>query len=193
VYVQSGVYDAFADKLAEKVAALKVGDGAMEGTTQGPLISRAALEKVARHVADAKAKGAVVVCGGEEVGDSGGAFFYAPTVMTNVGDDAIFAEEETFGPVAPLYRFDDEAEVVRRANAVSQGLAAFFCTRDLGRAMRVSEALEAGIVGVNEGIISTEVAPFGGVKESGFGREGSRHGLDEYMEIKYTLFGYPPA
>ena len=185
--VQDGIYDAFAAKLAERVRALQVGDGREPGVQQGPLISPAALAKVEEHVADALALGAKLLCGGRRHARGGN--FYEPTVLAEATPRMRCAREETFGPVAPLFRFRDEAEAVRLANDSEFGLAAYLYTRDLGRAWRVSAALEAGIVGVNEGLISTEVAPFGGVKQSGLGREGSHAGIDEYVELKYVLMG----
>jgi succinate-semialdehyde dehydrogenase/glutarate-semialdehyde dehydrogenase len=187
LYVQEGVYDAFAAKLAEAVAKLTVGDGLSEGVQQGPLITRKALDKVEAHIADALAKGARVMVGGKRH-ELGGTFFQ-PTVLADVTSDMVVAREETFGPVAPLFRFKDEDDVIAQANATQYGLAAYFYARDLGRVFRVAEALEYGMVGVNSGIISTEVAPFGGVKQSGIGREGSRHGIEEFVEIKYVLLG----
>jgi succinate-semialdehyde dehydrogenase/glutarate-semialdehyde dehydrogenase len=187
LYVQEGVYGAFAGKLAEAVAKLKVGDGLAEGVQQGPLINSEALVKVEAHIADAVAKGGRVLVGGQRH-ELGGTFFQ-PTVICDVTPDMAVAREETFGPVAPLFRFKDEADVIAQANATQYGLAAYFYARDLGRVFRVAEALEYGMVGVNSGIISTEVAPFGGVKESGLGREGSRHGIEEFVEIKYVLLG----
>jgi succinate-semialdehyde dehydrogenase/glutarate-semialdehyde dehydrogenase len=184
-YVQGGVYDAFAARLAEKARALKVGDGREDGVMQGPLISEAALEKVERHVADALARGATLACGGRR--HARGGTFFEPTVLRDVVPGAQLAREETFGPVAPLFRFADEAEAVRLANASEFGLAAYVYTRDLGRAWRVASALETGMIAVNAGILSTEVAPFGGVKQSGLGREGGRHGLHEFVEWKYVL------
>ncbi|MFQ5971515.1 MAG: NADP-dependent succinate-semialdehyde dehydrogenase [Alphaproteobacteria bacterium] len=183
IYVQSGVYDAFADKLVAAVSELKVGNGLDEDVVQGPLIDMAAVEKVEEHIADAVAKGARVAVGGGRHG-LGGTFF-EPTVLTDVVAETKVTREETFGPLAPLYRFDDEAEAIRLANDTEFGLAAYFYTRDVGRAWRVGEALEYGLVGVNAGVISTEIAPFGGYKESGIGREGSKYGVDEYLEIKY--------
>ncbi len=184
IYVQSGVHDAFADKLAAALAEKKVGDGLDEGTDLGPLIDAAAVEKVQAHIADATAKGAQVLTGGAPH-DLGGTFF-PPTILTGVTQDMAVAREETFGPLAPLFRFETEAEAVAMANDTIFGLASYFYARDLGRVTRVSEALEYGIVGVNTGIISTEVAPFGGMKQSGLGREGSRHGIDDYTELKYV-------
>jgi succinate-semialdehyde dehydrogenase/glutarate-semialdehyde dehydrogenase len=185
--VQAGIYDAFAARLAERVKALVVGDPREAGVQQGPLISAAALAKVEAHVADALAHGAKLLCGGRP--HARGGTFYEPTVLGEATPAMRCAHEETFGPVAPLFRFRDEAEAVRLANDTEFGLAAYLYTRDLGRAWRMAEALEAGMVGVNEGIISTEVAPFGGVKQSGLGREGSRHGIEEYVETKYVLLG----
>ena len=169
------------------VEAMKIGDGAQEGVAQGPLINQAGLEKVEEHVEDAVAKGASIATGGErhELGRT----FYRPTVLTSVTKDMKIANEETFGPVSALFRFKTEAEAIAMANDTEFGLAAYFYTRDAARVWRVAEALEYGIVGVNEGIISTEVAPFGGVKESGVGREGSKYGIDEYLEIKYVCVG----
>ena len=186
-YVHDKVYDAFAAKLAAAVAKLRVGDALAGPSDQGPLINAAALAKVENHVADALSKGAKVACGGKP--HALGGTFYEPTILTNVSDDSIIATEETFGPVAALFRFKDEAEAIQRANATEFGLSAYFYSRDIGRVWRVAEALESGIVGVNEGIISTEVAPFGGVKQSGLGREGSHYGLDDFVEIKYVLMG----
>ncbi|MBF0304023.1 MAG: NAD-dependent succinate-semialdehyde dehydrogenase [Alphaproteobacteria bacterium] len=185
--VQSGVYDAFAAKLAEAVKALKVGPGLSGDTQQGPLINRQAIEKVERHIADAVAKGARVTLGGAR--HALGGTFFQPTILTDVTPAMLVAREETFGPVAPLFRFETEAEAVAMANDTEFGLAAYFYARDVGRVFRVAEALEYGIVGINEGIISTEVAPFGGVKESGIGREGSKYGIDDYVEIKYLCLG----
>ncbi|MBK3777462.1 NADP-dependent succinate-semialdehyde dehydrogenase [Azospirillum brasilense] len=186
--VQSGVYDAFAAKLAEAVKALKVGPGlTTEGAQQGPLIDMAAVEKVEDHIRDATEKGARVVLGGKRH-ELGGSFF-EPTILADVTPAMKVAREETFGPVAPLFRFETEEEAVRMANATEFGLAAYFYSRDIGRVWRVAEALEYGIVGINEGIISTEVAPFGGMKESGIGREGSKYGIEDYLEIKYLCMG----
>jgi len=187
LYVQDGVYDVFAQKLAEAVAKLKVGDGLCEGVQQGPLINAEALVKVEAHIADARGKGGRVLVGGHRH-ELGGTFFQ-PTVIADVTPAMAVAREETFGPVAPLFRFKDEADVIAQANATQYGLAAYFYARDLGRVFRVAEALEYGMVAVNSGILSTEVAPFGGVKESGIGREGSRHGIEEFTEIKYVLLG----
>ncbi|WP_323716628.1 NAD-dependent succinate-semialdehyde dehydrogenase [Paracoccus aminovorans] len=181
IYVQAGVYDEFARRLAVAVDKLRVGDGLEEGVTTGPLINRDAVEKVQEHIQDALEGGATVVTGGKPRGG----LFFDPTVVTGITDRMKVATEETFGPLAPLFRFDTEAEAVERANATIFGLAAYFYARDIGRITRVQEALEYGIVGVNTGIISTEVAPFGGVKQSGLGREGSRHGIEDYLEMKY--------
>ena len=183
IYVQDGVYDAFAEKLAAAVAKLKVGDGLEEGTALGPLISRDALEKVESHLADAKAKGAEVILGGRPH-DLGG-LYYEPTIVTGATCEMDFATDETFGPLAPLFSFKDEEDVIAQANDTIFGLASYFYANNLSRVYKVAEALEYGIVGVNTGIISTEVAPFGGVKQSGLGREGSRHGIEDYLEMKY--------
>ena len=187
VYVQDTVYDAFAEKLATKISQLKVGNGMEEGVTFGPLINKAALDKVEAHVADATAKGAKAILGGARH-DLGGTF-YQPTILTEVTSDMMITREETFGPVAPLYRFTDEADVIAAANDTQFGLCSYFYARDMARIWRVSEALETGIVGVNTGIISTEVAPFGGVKSSGLGREGSHVGFEEFLEMKYVCIG----
>ncbi|MBN9451327.1 MAG: NAD-dependent succinate-semialdehyde dehydrogenase [Bosea sp.] len=187
LYVQAGIHDAFVEKFAGEVAKMKVGDGAEPGVVQGPLINQAAVDKVERHVADAVANGAAVVVGGKR--HALGRTFYEPTVLSGVTTRMLVTREETFGPVAPVYRFDDEDEVVALANDTPFGLAAYFYTKDLGRAFRVAEELEYGMVGVNSAILSTEVAPFGGVKESGLGREGSLHGMEEFVEIKYMLMG----
>ncbi len=181
--VQRGVYDVFAEKLAVAVKALKVGDGFEPGTEQGPLIDDAAVAKVEEHIADALAKGAKIITGGHP--HAMGGHFFEPTVLSDVTTDMLVAREETFGPVAPLFRFDTEEEAIAMGNDTEFGLASYFYTRDLGRAWRVAEGLEYGMVGINSGIISNEIAPFGGVKESGIGREGSSHGINEYMEIKY--------
>ncbi|MBI2307483.1 MAG: NAD-dependent succinate-semialdehyde dehydrogenase [Rhodocyclales bacterium] len=185
--VQDGVYDAFAAKLAEAVAAMKVDDGLENGTQIGPLINEAAVKKVEGLVADAVAKGAKVVLGGTRHAKGGN--FYAPTVLTGVTTDMAVAHEEIFGPVAPLFRFRTDDEAIRMANDTRYGLASYFYSRDIGRVWRVAEQLEYGMVGINEGIISNEVAPFGGVKESGVGREGSHYGIDEYLTIKYLCLG----
>jgi succinate-semialdehyde dehydrogenase/glutarate-semialdehyde dehydrogenase len=187
VLVQDGVYDTFADKLTAAVRKLKVGSGMDAGVTVGPLINKEAVKKVEEHVADAIAHGAKAVTGGKP--SALGGTFYEPTVLTGVTQEMKVAREETFGPVAPLFRFHTEEEALKMANDVPFGLAAYFFTRDMGRCWRVAEALEYGIVGVNEGITSTEIAPFGGWKESGIGREGSHHGIEEFLEMKYTLMG----
>jgi succinate-semialdehyde dehydrogenase/glutarate-semialdehyde dehydrogenase len=181
--VQESVKDAFAEKLAAAVAALKVGDGMEEGVTQGPLIDPPALAKVEELLADAVGKGARVICGGKR--HARGATFFEPTVVVGVTAAMRMAREEIFGPVAPIYSFKDEADAVRMANDTEFGLAAYFYSRDIARVWRVAEALDYGMVGINSGLISNEVAPFGGVKQSGLGREGSRHGIEEYLEIKY--------
>jgi succinate-semialdehyde dehydrogenase/glutarate-semialdehyde dehydrogenase len=183
IYVQDAVYDAFAEKLAARVKAMKVGNGLEAGTDLGPLITEKAIEKVEDHLADATSKGATLICGGERIGNEG--TFYAPTIVTGVTQDMKVSKEETFGPFAPLFRFKDTDEVIEMANDTIFGLAAYFYAKDLSRVTKVSEALEYGIVGVNTGIISTEGAPFGGVKQSGLGREGSHHGIEEYLELKY--------
>ncbi|RCV89778.1 NAD-dependent succinate-semialdehyde dehydrogenase [Billgrantia montanilacus] len=185
--VQDGVYDAFLDKLAAKVAQMKVGNGLEDGVMQGPLINRAAVEKVQAHIADALEKGGRLVCGGKPHG-LGGTFF-EPTVIADVTAEMRVATEETFGPLAPVFRFDSDEEAIAMANATEFGLAAYFYARDYRRIWHVMEALEYGMVAVNEGILSTELAPFGGVKESGLGREGSHHGLDEFTELKYVCVG----
>ncbi|MDE2353068.1 MAG: NAD-dependent succinate-semialdehyde dehydrogenase [Alphaproteobacteria bacterium] len=185
--VQDGVYDAFAAKLAERVAKLKVGNGAEEGVTQGPLINQDAVEKVERLLKDAQEKGAKIVTGGHR--HKLGGTFFEPTIVTNVTRNMAFAREEIFGPVATLFRFKTEEEAINIANDTEFGLAAYFYARDVGRIFRVSEALEYGIIGANEGIISTEIAPFGGVKESGIGREGSKYGIEDFLEIKYIALG----
>ena len=182
--VQDGVYDAFAEKLAKAVGELKVGNGVEPGVTQGPLIDAKALEKVEELVADATKKGARVICGGQR--HALGQTFFEPTILADVTPDMRVAREEIFGPVAPLFHFHTEEDAIRMANDTEFGLASYFFARDVGRIFRVAEALEYGMVGVNTGLISTEIAPFGGVKSSGLGREGSRHGLDDYLEIKYV-------
>jgi succinate-semialdehyde dehydrogenase / glutarate-semialdehyde dehydrogenase len=185
--VQGAVYDAFTRKLVDAVAKLRVGDGLKGATDQGPLIDAKALAKVEEHIADAVSKGAQVATGGKR--HALGGTFFQPTIITNVTPEMKVAREETFGPVAPLFRFETEAEAVRMANDTEFGLAAYFYTRDLARSWRVSEALEYGIIGLNTGIISTEVAPFGGIKESGTGREGSKYGILDYTELKYVCVG----
>lgn len=184
LFVQDGVFDEFAKKLAAKVSQLKVGIGTDDGVTQGPLIDDAAITKVESHVADALAKGATLMQGGKR--HALGGTFFEPTVLANVSADALIFSEETFGPVAPLFRFQTDEEVIELANRTEFGLASYFYSRDIGRIWRVAEALEYGMVGVNTGMISNEVAPFGGVKQSGLGREGSHHGIDEYLEMKYV-------
>jgi len=183
LYVHRAVADAFTEKLCAAAAKLKLGRGIDEGVTQGPLIDEAAVAKVEKHVADALAKGAQLMLGGKRHA-LGGAFF-EPTVLANCSHEMLVAVEETFGPVASIFVFDDEDEAVRLANASEFGLAGYFYSRDLGRVWRVAEALECGMVGINTGLISNEVAPFGGVKQSGVGREGSSHGIDDYLELKY--------
>jgi len=183
IYVQEGVYDAFAEKLAAAVGNMKVGDGLDEGVIAGPLIDMAGVKKVEEHIEDAVSKGAKVIAGGKR--HALGGTFFEPTIITGVTSDMIVTEDETFGPVAPLFSFKTEAEVVAAANDTIYGLASYFYSNDLNRVTRVQEALEYGMVGVNTGLISTEVAPFGGVKQSGLGREGSHHGMDDYMEMKY--------
>ena len=185
--VQDGVFDAFAEKLKLAVEGLKVGNGMEDGTTQGPLINGDAVAKVEAHVADAVARGARVVTGGRAHALGGN--FYEPTILADVSREADIFRDETFGPVAPLFRFFTEDEAVEMANDTEFGLAAYFYARDVGRVFRVAEAIEAGIIGINEGIISTEVAPFGGVKSSGLGREGSKYGIEDYLEIKYLALG----
>jgi succinate-semialdehyde dehydrogenase/glutarate-semialdehyde dehydrogenase len=185
--VQDGVFEAFTEKLKVAVEGLRVGDGMAEGTTQGPLINGDAVAKVRAHVADAVARGARVVTGGKAHALGGN--FYEPTILADVSREADIFRDETFGPVAPLFRFFTEDEAVEMANDTEFGLAAYFYTRDVGRVFRVAEAIEAGIIGINEGIISTEVAPFGGVKSSGLGREGSKYGIEDYLEIKYLALG----
>jgi succinate-semialdehyde dehydrogenase/glutarate-semialdehyde dehydrogenase len=187
LFVHEKVYDAFTAKLAERVRALKVGPGTEPGVAQGPLINRAALDKVEEHVADATARGAKIAVGGKR--HSLGGTFYEPTILTDVTPEMKIFSEETFGPVAPLFRFSSDAEVIELANRTEFGLASYFYSRDIGRIWRVAEALEYGMVGVNTGLITTEVAPFGGVKQSGLGREGSKYGIDEYVEIKYVCMG----
>jgi succinate-semialdehyde dehydrogenase/glutarate-semialdehyde dehydrogenase len=187
LYVQDGVYDAFAAKLAEKVKGFKVGPGNEPGVIIGPLIDEQGMKKVEAHVADALGKGAKVLLGGKR--DERGGLFFQPTVLTNVTPKMLVSHEETFGPVAPLIRFTTEQEVIGLANDSEFGLSGYFYSRDVGRIFRVAEAMETGIVGANVGIISTEVAPFGGVKQSGLGREGSKYGLEEYLEVKYILLG----
>lgn len=181
--MQAGVYDAFTEKLTAKLKDMKVGDGLEDGTAFGPLINEKAVTKVRTHIDDAVSKGAEVVYGGS-AHNLGGSFFQ-PTVLTGVTQDMQVAQDETFGPMAPLFKFEDEDEVITMANDTIFGLASYFYAKDLSRVYKVAEALEYGIVGVNTGIISTELAPFGGVKQSGLGREGSHHGIEDYLEMKY--------
>ena len=187
IYVQDGVYDAFAEKFQAAVAKLRVGNGLEEGTDIGPLIDDRAASKVREHIEDAVAQGARLVAGGQA--HAMGGSYFEPTVLVDVPDSAKVAKEETFGPLAPLFRFKDEAEAIAKANDTEFGLASYFYARDLGRVFRVAEALEYGMVGINTGLISTEVAPFGGVKSSGLGREGSKYGIEDYLEIKYLCMG----
>ncbi|WP_411036299.1 NAD-dependent succinate-semialdehyde dehydrogenase [Shinella sp. BYT-45] len=187
LYVQAGVYDAFAEKLAKKVAELSVGDGFDKATTIGPLIEEAAVKKVEAHIADALSKGATVVAGGRRIDGKG--TFFQPTVLKDVARGMAVAKEETFGPVAPLFRFDTVEDVIEQANDTEFGLAAYFFAGDLKKVWKVAEALEYGMVGVNTGLISSEAAPFGGIKQSGLGREGSAHGADDYLELKYICMG----
>ena len=186
-FVQEGVYDKFAQKLSEKVAAMKVGNGIEDGVMQGPMIDMKGVEKVEEHIADAIAKGARVVTGGKR--HAKGGTFFEPTVLADVKTNMKVTHEETFGPVAPLFRFKTEQELIKLANDTEYGLASYFYSRDIGRIWRVAEALEYGMVGINVGIISNEVAPFGGVKESGIGREGSKYGIEEFLEVKYLCMG----
>jgi succinate-semialdehyde dehydrogenase / glutarate-semialdehyde dehydrogenase len=183
LYVQAGVYDAFADKLAAKVAQMKVGDGFADGVNAGPLITDKALAKVEEHIEDALGKGAKVAIGGKR--DKQGGLFFEPTILTGVTTEMKVAREETFGPVAPLFKFETEEEVIEMANNTEFGLASYFYSKDLSKVFRVAEALEYGMVGINTGLISTETAPFGGIKQSGQGREGSKYGIEDYIEIKY--------
>ena len=185
IYVQEGVYDRFVQKFAAKVQALKVGNGFEEGVVQGPLIEPAAVEKVQRHLQDALSKGAQLITGGQALQGQ----FFQPTVVAHATSEMACAREETFGPFAPVFKFKTEQEAIDMANRTEYGLASYFYSRDVGRIFRVSEALEYGMVGVNVGIIATEHVPFGGVKQSGLGREGSSHGMDEYLEIKYICLG----
>ena len=185
LYIQDSVYDAFAEKLKVAVAKLKIGNGLEDGTTTGPLIDEKAVTKVQEHIADAVAKGATVLSGGKSMEGN----FFEPTILTNVPNNAAVAKEETFGPLAPLFRFKDEADVIAMANDTEFGLASYFYARDLSRVFRVAEALEYGMVGINTGLISNEVAPFGGMKASGLGREGSKYGIEDYLEIKYLCIG----
>jgi succinate-semialdehyde dehydrogenase/glutarate-semialdehyde dehydrogenase len=187
MYIQDGVYDLFVSKLAAAVSKLQIGDGLAEGVSLGPLIDHKAVAKIEEHISDAVAKGASVALGGE-AHPLGGTFF-KPTILTDVPTNAMVSTEETFGPLAPVFRFSDEAQVVRLANDTEYGLASYFYTKDMSRVFRVSEALEYGMVGINTGLISTEVAPFGGIKSSGLGREGSKYGIEDYLEIKYLCVG----
>ena len=187
IYVQDGVYDKFAEKLQVAINKLKLGDGTEAGTTTGPLISAAAVKKVEEHIADATSKGAKVALGGQR-SDLGGTFF-EPTVLTGVTSDMMVSNDETFGPLAPLFKFATEEEVINMANNTEFGLAGYFYSENMSRIWRVAEAIETGIVGINTGLISTEVAPFGGVKQSGLGREGSKYGADDFLELKYMCFG----
>jgi succinate-semialdehyde dehydrogenase / glutarate-semialdehyde dehydrogenase len=187
LYIQDGVYDAFVDKLKAAVAKLKIGNGLEDGTTTGPLIDNKAVAKVQEHIEDAISKGAKLVAGGKP--HSLGGSFFEPTILIDVPNNAAVAKEETFGPLAPLFRFKDEAEVIAMSNDTEFGLASYFYARDLGRVFRVAEKLEYGMVGINTGVISTEVAPFGGVKASGLGREGSKYGIEDYLELKYLCLG----
>ena len=186
-FVQEKIYEPFIAKLATRVAQLKVGSGLEPGIQQGPLIDQAALEKVEAHISDALAKGAKVETGGHR--HSLGGTFFEPTVLSHARADMLVAREETFGPVAPVFSFGSEDEAIAAANSVDYGLASYFYSRDVGRVLRCAERLEYGMVGVNVGVMSTEVAPFGGVKQSGYGREGSRHGIDEYLTVKYVCIG----
>jgi succinate-semialdehyde dehydrogenase/glutarate-semialdehyde dehydrogenase len=187
IYAQAGIHDAFLARLAAAAEALKIGPGSEAGTEIGPLIDEKAVEKIREHIADAVAKGAHVIAGGEA--DARGGRFFQPTVLSGVTKDMVVASEETFGPLAPVFRFRDEDDVIAQANATDFGLAAYFYARDIGRVWRIAERIEAGIIGVNTGLISTEVAPFGGVKSSGLGREGSKYGIEDYLEIKYLCLG----
>ena len=187
ILVQEKVYDEFSKKLLAEVKKLKIGNGLDEDVQQGPLINQAAVDKVKKHIADATSKGAKIICGGHS--HSAGKLFFEPTILTNVTSDMLMAREETFGPVAPLFRFKTVEEAIQMANDTEFGLASYFYSRDMHRIWKVAEALDYGMVGINEGIVSTEVAPFGGYKESGIGREGSKYGIEEYVEIKYLCMG----
>jgi succinate-semialdehyde dehydrogenase / glutarate-semialdehyde dehydrogenase len=187
IYVQSGVYDQFAEKLVKAVEGLKVGNGLDPEVTQGPLIDYAAVEKIEEHIQDAVSRGARVLVGGQR--HTLGGTYFQPTVLANVPANATVAREETFGPLAPLFRFETDEEALQLANDTEFGLASYFYSRDIGRVWRVAEGLESGMVGINTGMLSTEVAPFGGVKQSGLGREGSKYGIEEFLEIKYLCFG----
>jgi succinate-semialdehyde dehydrogenase/glutarate-semialdehyde dehydrogenase len=189
IYAQDGIYDAFVEKLTAKAKALKVGNGFDAGVTQGPVIDDAAIRKIESHVADAVAKGAKVITGGKRLEGLGSAHFYEPTVLSGATGDMLCAKEETFGPVAPVFRFGTDDEAIAMANATEFGLAAYFYSRDIGRIFRIAEGIESGMIGINTGIISTAEVPFGGVKQSGLGREGSRHGIEDYLEMKYLCLG----
>jgi succinate-semialdehyde dehydrogenase/glutarate-semialdehyde dehydrogenase len=189
VFVHDAVHDAFVAKLATRVGALKVGPATRADSQIGPMINARAIEKIESHIADAVAKGARIVVGGARVPGLGSPNYVAPTVLTGATRQMRLAQEETFGPVVAVFRFGDETEVIALANDTPYGLAAYFYTRDITRVWRVADALESGVVGINEGALAAEAAPFGGVKESGYGREGSRHGLDDYMHIKYLCQG----
>ncbi|MPN05679.1 Glutarate-semialdehyde dehydrogenase DavD [bioreactor metagenome] len=188
-YVQEGVYDEFVTKFAAKVQTAKVGNGFDDGVNQGPLIEDAAVAKVQKHLDDAVSKGGRVVTGGHQLKKLGSGQFFEPTVLADASPDMLLARQETFGPLAPVFKFKTEQEAIAAANATEFGLASYFYTRDVGRIFRVGEALEYGMVGVNVGILATEHVPFGGVKQSGIGREGSHHGMDDYVEIKYMCIG----
>lgn len=185
LFVQEGIYEEFVSRLADKARTILVGNGFEADVKQGPLIDEAAMQKVESHVADALANGARLLSGGKRLGE----FFYEPTVLADVNTSMLCSREETFGPVAPVFRFSTEQQVIEMANSTEFGLASYLYTRDIGRIVRVSESLESGMVGINTGLISTAEAPFGGVKQSGLGREGSRHGIDEYVELKYLCLG----
>lgn len=187
ILVQEGIYDEFAKRLAKAVNELKIGPATQTDSQQGPLINQAAVDKVTEHIADAVSKGARVLTGGKPA--SLGGLFFEPTVLADVTEAMVVAKEETFGPLAPLFKFRDEQDAIDLANDTEFGLASYFYSRDIGRIYRVAEALESGMVGINEGIISNEVAPFGGIKQSGLGREGSRYGIEDYLEVKYLCFG----
>ncbi|TDI93609.1 MAG: aldehyde dehydrogenase family protein, partial [Chloroflexi bacterium] len=187
IYAQADIYDAFVEQLSAAVAELKVGPGTEEGVQQGPLIDLAAVEKVEEHIADALEKGARVVTGGKR--HALGGSFFEPTVVADATPDMLAAREETFGPLAPVFKFDTDEEAIRLANATEFGLAAYVYGRDINRVWRAAEGIESGMIGINTGLISTEVAPFGGVKQSGIGREGSKYGIEEFLETKYLCFG----
>lgn len=186
-YVQAGVYDAFAEKLAKAASALVVGNGLEQGVQQGPLIDDKAVAKLEEHIADATKKGAKVIAGGRR--HALGGTFFEPTVIRDATTEMLVARDETFGPLSPLFRFDTEAEAITLANDTEYGLASYFYTADVGRVFRVSDGLKYGLIGVNEGLITTEVAPFGGLKESGMGKEGSKYGIDDYLSVKYLCVG----